>query len=179
MTQAIKEYQGLRVQQDSVDVDTTVDTVEFHAVDFDVTESVARELYVTQKFVVPLANSIPVVRDETTTYYAIGANTNTITAPNSFGASTHPPRTYFQACTIQNLIVEGLATSGSGTMTITIMKNGIDTALLKQIDISTTWNLGINNTDTITLDDGDYLTMKIVRVSALIEEAGFYFEVVI
>ena len=178
MTQAIKEYQGLQVQQDSVAIDTTVDTVEFHADDFDVTEAVARELSVTQKFVVPLANTIPVIRDEATTYYAIGANTNTTTAPNSFGASTHPPRTYSQGCTIQNLLVASLATSGTGTLTITIMVNGIDTALLKQIDVSTTWNFGINSTDTITVADGDYLTIKMVRGSALIEHAEFYFEVV-
>ena len=133
----------------------------------------------------------PKILDFNSTYFTVTSSGNDVTVTNaekvqylstrirrastSFGVGTYYfpihgrldialefARSYLPACTLKDLIISGITSSGGGTMTITILKNGVATLLTKALTVSTSYAYDRNNTDSFSVISGDYVTIQMV-----------------
>ena len=140
----------------------------------------------------------PEILDFSSTYFVVTSSGNDVTVTNadkvqylstrirrastSFGIGTYYfsihgrldialefARSYLPACTLKDLIISGITSSGGGTMTITILKNGVATLLTQALTVSTSYAYDRNNTDSFSVVYGDYLTIQMVCAGAGIQ----------
>lgn len=94
----------------------------------------------------------------TTRYFPI-YDSEIISPPTVSG--TH--RLYFgSGGTIKNLYVGKKQTSGTTDVTVTLVVNGVDSALTVTVNSGTSWNFGSDTTNEVTISANDYVEYKIV-----------------